>query len=351
MKIPCSVLGATGAVGQRFVRLLEGHPWFELVKLCASPASAGLSYGEQVERTGGDAPEAFRAHRLSTPDPHSDPTPLVFSALEAEVAGPLEQAFARAGSLVVSNASSHRMDPLVPLVVPEVNAEHLALLELQRRERAYPGVGGILTNPNCSTIGLTLALAPLRELQPTRAHVVTMQALSGAGQSGPTAQQMVDNLLPYIAGEEEKLGSETRKIFGRLEGGTGIREAELVISAQCNRVGVIDGHTGCVSLELGRPASAAELIELWRNFRAQPQELRLPSAPTHPTLYLDAVDAPQPRRHRDLERGMASSIGRLQPCPLLDWRFVFLSHNTLRGAAGGALLLAELARAQGYLDA
>ncbi|MFT4537737.1 MAG: aspartate-semialdehyde dehydrogenase [Planctomycetota bacterium] len=349
MGIECTILGATGAVGQRFVQLLENHPWFEPVRFCASPASAGMLYGEQVERSGGRVPERFAGHTLCAPDPTADPTPLVFSALDADVAIEVEEDFARAGSLVVSNASAHRMDPLVPLMVPEVNADHIELLTRQRDERGYPGVGGLLTNPNCSTIGLTLALAALRVHGLQRLHVVTMQALSGAGLKGPSAQQMLDNILPFIPGEEEKLGAETCKIFGELIDGSQIRPMDVAVSAQCNRVGVIDGHTGCVSLELQSKVSREELIEGWQAFRSVPQKLDLPSAPKQPTIYHTALDAPQPRLHRGLGRGMSTSIGRLQTCAVLDWRFVFLSHNTLRGAAGGAVLVAELAKARGLL--
>jgi aspartate-semialdehyde dehydrogenase len=232
----------------------------------------------------------------------------------------------------------------VPLVIPEVNPDHLDLLGHRASRR-----GGILTNPNCSTIGLVLALAPIvRSHGVKRVHVVTMQALSGAGIPGVSGMNVIDNVLPFIRGEEEKLEVEARKILGQLDGER-LVEADLLVSAQCNRVPVIDGHMECVSVELERPALAEELVLAWNEFRAEPQERGLPSAPAHPTIYLEDEDAPQPRLHRDLERGMATVIGRLQPCRALDWRFVALSHNTLRGAAGGAILLAELAVARGLL--
>ncbi len=349
-RIPCTLLGATGAVGQRFAQLLEGHPRFELVKVCASPGSAGVPYAQRVAEAGGLVPDCFGALELEVADPSGEVTPLVFSALDTPVARELEEPFAKAGALVVSNASAHRMDPLVPLVVPEVNAGHLELLAVQRRERGYPGVGGVVTNPNCSTIGFSLALAPLMEFGARRAHVVTLQALSGAGLSGPAGMQMIDNLLPFIPNEEDKLTTESRKIFGEFDG-TGVKDAELTISAQCNRVAVIDGHTGCVSIELEREGvGREELVAGWREWRGVPQELGLHSAPEQPVVYLDAVDAPQPRLHRGLEKGMATSVGRLQECPVLGWRFVFLSHNTLRGAAGGALLVAEVADARGWVE-
>jgi aspartate-semialdehyde dehydrogenase len=343
-RIPVAVLGATGSVGQRFVELLEHHPWFELAFVGASPRSAGRPYGDVV-RWAQTTPLPARAAELvvQPAEPPGALPPgvrLCFSALDADVAGPVEVAWAEAGALVVSNAKSHRMAPDVPLVVPEVNPAHLALLERQSFGR-----GGIVTNPNCSTIGLLLALAPLRPFGLVRAHVVTLQALSGAGLPGVPGVQAVDNVIPFIGGEEEKLALETQKILGELRA-DGIAPARVTISAQCNRVPVIDGHTECVSLQLEQDVDAEALVAAWRDFRAAPQELGLPSAPAHPTLYLDEPDAPQPRKHRDLERGMACSIGRLQPCPVLSWRFVCLSHNTLRGAAGGALLTAELAVAQ-----
>lgn len=344
--IPVAVLGATGSVGQRFVALLEAHPWFELAHVCASERSVGKTYREAVRWSlPTTIPERAAGLLVRAADAELD-VPLVFSALDASVAGPLESAHARAGRLVVSNARNHRLDPHVPLLVPEVNPDHLELLA---RPSAEPGRGRIVTNPNCSTIGLVLALKPIAAaFGVERAHVVTLQALSGAGLDGPTAFEMTDNLLPHIGGEEEKIERETKKILGTLAA-EGVRPAELTLSATCTRVNVIDGHTACVSIALARDATRAELIEAWRSFRAAPQELELPSAPGRPTIYLDEEDAPQPRRHRDLERGMATVIGRLRPCPLLGWKFVLLSHNTVRGAAGGALLAAELAVARGAL--
>ncbi|MDA1264984.1 MAG: aspartate-semialdehyde dehydrogenase [Planctomycetota bacterium] len=343
-RIPCAVLGATGSVGQRFVTLLAEHPWFELTRLCASPRNVGKPYGEATRWVQACAcPEAVATMELVPAEEPADEVALVFSSMDREVAGPIEVAWANAGKLVVSNAASHRMDPDVPLVVPEVNPGHLALMDTQ------PYAGGILTNPNCSTIGLVLALAPLeRAFGVKRLHVVTLQALSGAGVPGVSSMEAIDNLIPFIPTEEQKLATESAKILGTLEAGA-ITPAKLVLSAQCNRVAVLDGHTECVSIELGREATIEEVRAAWDEFRSEPQELGLPSAPEIPTRYLEAEDAPQPRRHRDLDKGMACVIGRLQPCPVLGWRFVCLSHNTLRGAAGGAVLLAELAVAQGRL--
>ncbi len=338
-RIPCAVLGATGSVGQRFVERLDRHPWFEPVALAASPGKAGRAYGEAVRwMQATPLPERAAALPLIEPAPPID-VPLVFSALDASVAGPLESALAQAGALVVTNASSHRMDPDVPLLVPEVNPDHLGMLPSPVGAATWRG--GIVANPNCSTIGLVLALAPLeRAFGVRRAHVVTMQALSGAGLIGAHSLELIDNLVPYIPSEEEKLTTETRKILGTPE-----REAEVVVSAQCNRVPVLDGHTLCVSLELERPATRVEILAAWREFVSLPQALDLPSAPSRPVHYLDDPAAPQPRLHRELGGGMTCTVGRLQPCPVLGWRFVCLSHNTVRGAAGGAILAAELAYA------
>lgn len=342
--IPVAVLGATGSVGQRFVTLLEDHPWFELRAVCASERSAGRSYADAVrwvqERP---IPAAARDLVVKRIDEPLD-VPLVFSALDSDVAGPVELQHARDGRFVVSNAKNHRMDPDVPLIVPEVNADHLELLKAQSF-----GGGALATNPNCSTIGVVLALEPLRRaFGLKRVSVVTLQALSGAGLAGVPGMESADNLIPFISGEEEKLETETGKLFGTLEGAS-IRPAGVVVSAQCNRVSVVDGHTACVSVELGRAAERSELLAAWKEFRSTPQELELPLAPERPTRYLDEPTAPQPRLHRDLDKGMATTIGRLRECPILDWKFVCLSHNTLRGAAGGALLVAECAVARGDL--
>jgi aspartate-semialdehyde dehydrogenase len=250
---------------------------------------------------------------------------------------------ADAGHWVVSNAKSHRMAPDVPLLVPEINPDHLQLAAHQRRS------GAILTNPNCSTIGLTLALGPLdRAFGVEQAHVVTLQALSGAGVPGVPSMQALDNVVPFIGGEEDKLENEPAKILGRYRDGA-IEAHRIRVSAHANRVAVVDGHTLCVSVKLRQRASEEEIREAWESFRGEPQQRRLPSAPHKPVHYLPEADAPQPRLHRDLDRGMAASVGRLRPCPLLDYKFVTLSHNTLRGAAGGALLVAELAAARGMI--
>jgi aspartate-semialdehyde dehydrogenase len=346
-KVPVAVLGATGSVGQRFLTLLADHPWFEPVVLTASDRSAGRPYAEAARwALPAPLPERLAGVELAATGAAAVAgCPLVFSALGSDVAGPIESELAAAGHLVVTNAGSHRMDPGVPLVVPEVNPGHLDLVA----GRLAAGGGAILANPNCSTIGLALALAPLdAAFGVERGSVVTMQAVSGAGLPGVPSLLALDNLVPWIAGEEEKIETEPAKILGRLEGGR-IAPHPMVVSAAANRVAVTDGHTLCVSVALGRRAEAAELRAAWDGFAGEPQRLGLPTAPQHPVRYLDAPDAPQPRLHRDLDRGMAATVGRLRPCPLFDYKFVTLSHNTLRGAAGGAVLLAELAAARGLV--
>lgn len=343
-RLPVAVLGATGSVGQRLVTLLERHPWFELTEVLASPRSAGRAYGEAVSWAQTTAlPEAAAALTVGPCVPR-DPPPLVFSALGSDVAAEVERAFAAAGCLVVTNAAPHRMHPDVPLLVPEVNADHLALAERQ----AFGG-GRLLANPNCSTIGLVLALAPLQRAFGLRAvQVVTLQALSGAGLPGVPALLAQDNVLPHIPGEEQKLGTETGKLLGRL-GPDGVEPLALPVSAQCNRVPVSDGHTLCVSLAFEQPAEERAVREAWRSWAPPADVAALPSAPAEPLVLLTGDDGPQPRLHRDLGGGMSVALGRLRPCPVLDWRFVALSHNTVRGAAGGALLVAELARTRGLL--
>jgi aspartate-semialdehyde dehydrogenase len=342
-KIPVGVLGATGSVGQRFVSLLATHPWFEIAALTASERSAGQPYGEAAQWFQEQPlPEAVAAMEVL---PTAAPLPcrLLFSALDAAAADVAEDELARAGHFVVSNAKSHRMDPDVPLVVPEVNPDHLDLVSSQNR-----GGGAIVTNPNCSTIGLVLALKPLADAFGISAvHVVTMQALSGAGIPGVPSLAAVDNLIPYIPGEEEKVEAETRKILGRLNGA--IDSASIEISAQCNRVAVIDGHTECVSVRFERPAALADVRAALASFTALPQELGLPMAPVPPIVVTDRPDRPQPRLDRGVGRGMAVTVGRLRPCPVFDVKFVALSHNTLRGAAGGSILVAELAVARGLV--
>ena len=343
------VLGATGAVGQRLVQLLEGHPWFSLTEVVASERSSGRPYGEAVSwRLGSRVPEEAARLVIKDLSPHLD-CDLVLSALDSAVAGDAEESLATAGFPVISNARNHRMEDDVPLLIPEVNWEHTAVLPHQRALRHY-STGLLATNPNCSTIGLAMALKPLQDaFGVSEVSVVTMQALSGAGLKGVAAMTIQDNVIPHVPGEEEKLESESLKILGGLQGERFV-PADLRVSAQCNRVAVLDGHTEAVSVRLRTPATAAQLRQAFSTFTSEPQRLRLPSAPPHPVLVVDGVDRPQPRLDRDVAKGMAVSVGHLRPCPVLDWKFTLVVHNAIRGAAGAALLNAELLVAQGYVD-
>lgn len=335
-KIPVAILGATGSVGQRFVELLSNHPWFQIVALAASERSLGKSYGEAVNWL---MPTTLPREIANMPVLACNPTiqgKLAFSALDSSVAGEIENSFAEAGWLVVSNARNHRMQPDVPLLIPEVNSDHLKLLNKQK----FPQ-GKIITNPNCSTIGLALALKPLYDLFGLKSvHVVTMQAVSGAGYPGVASMDIMDNVIPFISGEEQKMESEPLKIFGRYRE-DGIEPAIFSISAHCNRVAVMDGHTECVSIKLSEKANEKDIIDAWNSFSAEPQSLNLPFAPKRPIHYLEEKNFPQPKLHRNLDKGMAVAIGRLRKCPLFDFKFAILSHNTIRGAAGGAILCAE----------
>jgi aspartate-semialdehyde dehydrogenase len=347
-KIPVGVLGATGAVGQKFVALLEDHPWFELTELAASDRSAGKSYKEAaVWRQYKPIPERLRHLTVKPCEPALD-CRVVFSGLDSSVAGAIEGSFARAGYIVLSNSRNHRMDDDVPLLVPEINPEHLALIPVQRQRRGWPGA--IVTNPNCSTIGLVMALAPIhRAFGVKRVIVTTMQALSGAGYPGHSAIDMLGNVIPFIGGEEEKVEMEPLKIMGSFDEDR-IRFADCRISAHTNRVFVEDGHMECVSVELERKAKPDEVARVLAQFSSLPQELKLPSAPERPVIVTDERDRPQPRFDRDAGNGMSAVVGRIRECPVFDIRFVVLSHNTIRGAAGAAILNAELMKAQGMLD-
>jgi aspartate-semialdehyde dehydrogenase len=344
-KIPVTVLGATGTVGQKFVRLLADHPWFEVAAVAASSVSAGKAYGEVVRwREPSPLPERIAALTVQPCTPPL-PGPIAFSALDAEVAESIEQAFARAGAFVVTNARNHRMDPDVPLLVPEANADHLVLIDRQRDSRGWSGA--ILANPNCSTAGLVLALAPLHQaFGVEKIFVSTMQAVSGAGYPGVPSLDIVGNVIPHIGGEEEKMERESRKILGRL-GPDGVTPAEFAVSAHTNRVAVIDGHLETVSIGFRRRVSPDEAIATLRAFRASPCVADLPSSPNPPVEVDTRLDRPQPRL--DLERGggMAVTVGRIRPCPILDLRLVLLGHNTIRGAAGQGVQIAELLVADG----
>lgn len=336
-KNPVAILGATGSVGQRFVELLANHPWFEIASIAASERSVGKKYGEVCNwLMPTPLPQAIADMKVSACKP-GIAGKLAFSALDSSVAGDIEQDFANAGYVVVSNASNHRMHPDVPLLIPEVNGDHLGMIPQQR----FNG-GMIVANPNCSAIGLCIALKPIFETFGLESvHVVTMQAISGAGYPGMASIDIMDNVIPHIGGEEHKLETEPLKIFGRITEGK-IVPATFAMSAHCNRVAVTDGHMECVSIKLKNKASKQEIINAWQSFTSEAQRLMLPSAPKHPIHYLEGDASPQPRLHRHRDKGMAVSVGRLRECPLFDYKFVLLSHNTIRGAAGGALLCAEL---------
>ncbi len=343
-KIPVGVLGATGSVGQKFIELLSNHPWLQVKEVAASERSSGKKYKEAVNWI------------LSSPLPKDaaelevkDCTPnlkskIVFSGLDSSVAGEIEEEFAKKGYIVVSNSKNHRMDKDVPLLVPEINPDHLELIKTQK----YNG-GCIVTNPNCSTIGLVLALKPLDDNFGLEAvNVVTMQALSGAGYPGVASLDIIDNVIPFISGEEPKLETEPLKILGKFSGDH-IADGDIKISAQCNRVSVVDGHLECVQVTLRKKASIEEIKNAWKKFSAEPQRLNLPTAPLKPIHYFEEEKYPQPRIHRNIDKGMAASVGRLRKDSLFDYKFVVLSHNTNRGAAGGALLCAELMKAKGFI--
>jgi len=346
-KIRVGVLGATGAVGQRFVQLLAGHPWFELVAVAASERSAGRSYAEACSwKLDVPMPAAAGTLVVQPAEPGLQ-CHVVFSALDAAVAGPVEEAFAAAGYGVLSNARNHRMADDVPLLVPEVNPEHTALIPVQRKKRGWKGF--IATNPNCSTATLVLALAPLERRFGLKAVIVTtLQAISGAGYPGLPSLDILGNVIPFIAGEEEKIERETRKILGTLARET-VTPHPVAVSAQTTRVPVVDGHTASVFVTLGSDPSIEAVREAFRSFRSVPQERGLPSAPEHPTILVDQDDRPQPRLDVNLERGMASVVGRVRRCELMGYKFIVLGHNTIRGAAGAALLNAELLHSQGLL--
>jgi aspartate-semialdehyde dehydrogenase len=347
-KIPVGILGATGIVGQRFIQLLEDHPWFEVAWLAASDRSEGRSYGEAARwRLKTAIPARIAAMRVSLATPEGAPQ-VVFAALDASIAAELEPRFADAGCRVISNSSALRMVKDVPLVIPEVNPDHIKLVECQSWRQKSGGF--VVTNPNCSAIGLVLALTPIhRRFQIETVMAVTMQAVSGAGYPGVASLDILGNVIPYVAKEEEKMEEETRKLLGDLDGGA-VVAAPFKMSAQCNRVAVEDGHTESVSVKLKRSAAAREIFEAWSSFRSVPQEKNLPSAPAVPVCYVDGNDRPQPRLDVERGGGMTATVGRLRPCGVLDWKFTVLSHNTIRGAAGAALLNAELLKVEGYLS-
>lgn len=342
-KIPVGVLGATGSVGQKFISLLADHPWFEITEVAASERSAGKKYKDAVNWI------------LSTPLPekianmevkHCKPDlncKIAFSGLDSGVAGEVETEFANAGYYVVSNSKNHRMDKDVPLLVPEINSDHIELIKAQKHK------GCIITNPNCSTIGMVMALKPLADAFGLEAvNVVTLQALSGAGYPGVSSLDIIDNVIPFISGEEGKMETEPMKILGK-NNGKEIEDYHVKISAQCNRVATVDGHLECVQVKLKKKTTVEEIKKVWNEFSGEPQKLNLPLAPVKPLYYFEEHKYPQPRIHRNLDKGMAVAIGRLREDSLFDFKFVVLSHNTVRGAAGGAILCGELLKAKNLI--
>jgi aspartate-semialdehyde dehydrogenase len=346
-KIPIGILGATGVVGQRFIQMLEHHPWFDVTWLAASDRSEGKLYGEAARwRLKTPIPARVAGMKVSPAVPEGAPK-VIFAALDSSIAAELEPRFAEAGCAVVSNSSALRMQEDVPLVIPEVNGGHIKLIDIQGWRKKSGGY--VVTNPNCSAIGLVLALAPIHQrFGLETVMVVTMQAVSGAGYPGVASLDILGNVIPYIKNEEEKMEEETRKLLGQVNGSKVI-PGDFAMSAQCNRVPVEDGHTESVSIRLRTKATPHEIIAAWNAYRSEPQELELPSAPRQPIVYLEAADRPQPRFDVDMGAGMTTAVGRLRPCGVLDWKFTVLSHNTIRGAAGAAVLNAELLKAKGYL--
>ena len=346
-KIPVAVLGATGAVGQTFVQLLEHHPWFRLTAVAASERSAGKKYGDAARWIGGKMPGGAAGLPVLPCDPGAFSESVVFSALDAGVAAAIEAAFARVGRVVLSNARSFRMESDVPLVVPEINADHLDLLDGQRAARGWDGA--IVTNANCATIVIAMTLAPLHEAFGVgQVFAMTMQAVSGAGYPGVPSLDILGNVIPFIAGEEEKIESETRKILGRLGEGA-VSPAPFEVSAQANRVPVEHGHTACLAVGLNERATPDEASAALRAWRGGVDDLSLPSAPKPPLIVTDAPDRPQPRRDAAAGEGMAVTIGRVRRDPILDLRLVATGHNTIRGAAGASILNAELMVARGMI--
>jgi aspartate-semialdehyde dehydrogenase len=346
-KYPIGILGATGMVGQRYIQLLADHPWFEIAWLAASDRSSGKTYGEAAKwRLDTPLPDRIAKMPVSPADPAGAPR-IIFASVDAAFARELEPRFAEAGCAVLSNSSAFRMAPNVPLVIPEVNADHLYLIEEQESRKQSGGY--MVTNPNCSTIGLVIALKPLEErFGIEHIFVTTMQAVSGAGYPGVASMDILDNVVPFIGGEEEKMEAETLKLLGKMDAHS-VSPLQAGITAHCNRVPVIDGHTECVSIKFKKPATREQILAAWDGFKPL-AGMDLPFAPGQPVQFAEQPDRPQPRLDRNRERGMAVTVGRLRPCNLLDWKFVLLSHNTVRGAAGATILNAELLASLGKLE-
>jgi aspartate-semialdehyde dehydrogenase len=346
-KLGVAILGATGAVGQRFVQLLENHPWFSVSEVVGSSRSAGKPYGEVTSWVLDGGPSSRIAGlTVKSLDAPLD-SPLIFSALPKEAADPVEVNLAAAGHVVCTNASLNRMIDDVPLLLPEINASHIRLIDVQRRKRGW-GSGALVANSNCTVMPVVMALAPLRQYSITRIHMVSMQAISGAGYPGVASLDILDNVVPYVSGDEDKMETESLKMLGNFDGER-IEWLKAVTGATCTRVPVVDGHLVTVSVEMVEKPDLGEIIAAWDNFRGPEPVPSLPSAPKQPVQYLPQTDRPQIRRDRNAGNGMATSVGRLRACPILDYKFAALAHNTIRGAAGCSILNAELLAAKGYI--
>jgi len=358
-KVSVGVIGATGMVGQNYIRLLNQHPWFEVTYAAASPRSAGKRYKDAVAGRWHMATDIPQEAADLVVEDASDigraegRCSVVFSAVDMEKGAvrKLEMDYAARGFAVVSNNSAHRMTEDVPILIPEINPDHCDIIPAQRKHHGW-SKGVIVVKPNCSIQSYMIPLHALmqRRYRIEKMIVTTLQGLSGAGYPGPAALDIVDNIVPYIGGEEEKSEKEPGKVFGRIEGGRIVSDDSMAVSAHCTRVPVIDGHSACMNIRFqGTKPSLEEIRAVWESYRSLPQELNLPTAPSRPIIYRDEADRPQPRKDRDAENGMAVTVGRLRPCNVFDCRFVGLSHNTVRGAAGGAVLMAELLKAKGYI--
>src|SRR3989338_2001835 len=355
-KIRVGILGSTGMVGQQYLSLLDGHPWFEVTHLVASPTSSGKKYTDAVVgrwHMNKDIP--LNASRIIVASVDNIPeakknVDFVFSALDSDIAKEWEEKYAAAGIPVVSNASAHRHTPDVPMIIPEINPHHLEMIPIQQKSRGW-SKGFIVVKPNCSIQSYVLPLYLIhKKFKLRRVFVTTMQSISGAGHPGVASYDIIDNIIPYIGGEEHKSEIEPRKIFGKIKNNRFMYDESFTISAHCNRVPTIDGHMACVSFECVKKPSQSEILALWKGFKGVPQELKLPFAPDNPLIYYEEQNRPQTRLDRNVDKGMAVSVGRLREDPIFHWKFVGLSHNTIRGAAGGGILIAELLFKKGHLS-
>lgn len=346
-KIDVAILGATGAVGQRFIQLLQAHPWFRVAEVVASERSAGKRYGEATHWVLDGRPPTDVANLMVKPLGSNLTSPLVFSALPKEAAAQIEPALAAQGHMVATNAATYRMDADVPLLLAEANAEHLGLLKVQRLQRGWSGA--LVANSNCTAMPVVMALAPLRKYGIRKLHMVSQQAISGAGYPGVSAMDMLDNVIPYVGGDEDKLETEPLKMLGRFTGDS-IEKMNTLVGATCTRVAVTDGHLVHLSVQLENQPPFDEIIHTWQTFVGSNPVPTLPSSPKQPVIYMSEIDRPQPRRDRMAGNGMSTVVGRLRPCPLLGIKFFALAHNTIRGAAGSSIQNAELMAMQGYFS-